>query len=343
MTKIIKMNSFDFEENELKEASKILKNNGTVVFPTETVYGLGANGLNEIAIKKIYNAKGRPSDNPLILHINKLEKMSEICYIDYSLLKKIKILTPGPITFVLNKKDIVPDAATGGRKTVAIRIPVHPIANKLLKMTDLPIAAPSANLSGKPSPTRPEHVIEDMNNRVDMIITAEELKYGIESTVLDLSNDVPTILRPGPIPPEKLEEIFGSIKIPDFVFGKVKADIALAPGMKYKHYSPDIPVILIEEKNNIEDEKKIILDEYKKRSNSIVLGYEELEEFYKKNNLNYEIISKRFEYYKISVKLFYLLRKYDKISENIIISGIKDKGIGIGIMNRIRKASTIIR
>ncbi|BBE31403.1 translation factor Sua5 [Tepiditoga spiralis] len=334
MTKIFNIDSLNLNNDKLKEAGLALKNGKTVIFPTETVYGLGANGLDETAIKKIYKAKGRPSDNPLILHLSNVEDIKKYAYINEELLNKIKKITPGPITFVLIKKEIVPDIVTANRETVAIRIPAHPIARELIKNAGVPIAAPSANISGKPSLTRSKDVIEEMNNRVDYIITSDDPDFGLESTVIDLTKKNVVLLRPGPISPEKLKDIFGKIEVPDFIYGKKEADIAIAPGMKYRHYSPEKPVILVKDfskdfKNDIKNFKKPVFFILKENL-----------KFIKNDGFDYEIIDKN--YFEFAVKLFALLRKYDKTHDAIIIESLKDEGIGIAIMNRLRKAASKI-
>lgn len=330
MTKIFNIDTFNIDLKIINEAAEALKNDETVIFPTETVYGLGANGLSVNAVEKIYQAKGRPSDNPLILHIAKLEDILKYTYFPYELFEKVESLVPGPITFVLKKKNVVPDIVTAGRDTVAIRIPAHPVANKIIEFSDLPIAAPSANLSGKPSPTYPDHVIEDMDGRVDYIISSGKLEFGIESTIINLTEKIPTLLRPGPISPEKIKEIFGDIKIPDFVYGKTDADIAIAPGMKYRHYAPESNVVIF---NDLD----INIDKYKE--NSIFLILKSNEKLAKSKKLNYDIISTDENHYEFAINLFYMLRKYDKKYKNIMVQSIEDKGIGIAIMNRLRKAA----
>ena len=214
MTLISKIDENDIDKYEINKHAEILRKGNTVIFPTETVYGLGANALDENAVSKIYEAKGRPSDNPLIVHIyekNQIHKLAK----DIS--DKANIVMdnfwPGPITIILNKKDIVPSRTSGGLNTVAIRMPSNVIARELLKQTDLPIAAPSANISGRPSPTRAKHVYEEMNNRVEGIILGGDCTFGLESTVLDMTGDTPTILRPGSITKEDLECVIGEVNI----------------------------------------------------------------------------------------------------------------------------------
>lgn len=248
MDTVIKKIMHDDSDDEIYEqAAEILKNGGLVAFPTETVYGLGADALDEKASAKIYAAKGRPSDNPLIVHIadkKDLEVLS--CDVNDMAVKAAEAFWPGPLTMILKKKDIVPDSITGGLGTVAIRMPSHPVTARLIKTSGVYIAAPSANISGKPSPTKAEHVIHDMNGRINMIIADYTVDIGVESTIVDLSEDVPTILRPGFITKKQLEDVLGEVKVDPAVMGNVADGIVpKAPGMKYKHYSPDANVVIV--------------------------------------------------------------------------------------------------
>lgn len=248
MDTVIKKIMHDDSDDEIYEqAAEILKNGGLVAFPTETVYGLGADALDEKASAKIYAAKGRPSDNPLIVHIadkKDLEVLS--CDVNDMAVKAAEAFWPGPLTMILKKKDIVPDSITGGLGTVAIRMPSHLVAARLIKTSGVYIAAPSANISGKPSPTKAEHVIHDMNGRINMIIADDTVDIGVESTIVDLSEDVPTILRPGFITKKQLEDVLGEVKVDPAVMGNVADGIVpKAPGMKYKHYSPDANVVIV--------------------------------------------------------------------------------------------------
>lgn len=248
MDTVIKKIMHDDSDDEIYEqAAEILKNGGLVAFPTETVYGLGADALDEKASAKIYAAKGRPSDNPLIVHIadkKDLEVLS--CDVNDMAVKAAEAFWPGPLTMILKKKDIVPDSITGGLGTVAIRMPSHHVAARLIKTSGVYIAAPSANISGKPSPTKAEHVIHDMNGRINMIIADDTVDIGVESTIVDLSEDVPTILRPGFITKKQLEDVLGEVKVDPAVMGNVADGIVpKAPGMKYKHYSPDANVVIV--------------------------------------------------------------------------------------------------
>lgn len=217
-----------------EQAGKILREGGLVAFPTETVYGLGADALDEKASAKIYAAKGRPSDNPLIVHIADIEALYKLsCEVPDKALKLADKFWPGPLTMILKKSDIVPDSITGGLGTVAIRMPSHKVAAELIRTSGVYIAAPSANTSGKPSPTRASHVIKDLSGKIDMIIEDDTVDIGVESTIIDLSEEVPTILRPGYITKEMFEEVIGGVRIDPAITEGVKSGVVpKAPGMK---------------------------------------------------------------------------------------------------------------
>ena len=248
METIVKTITHTEEDKKIYEqAGKILRAGGLVAFPTETVYGLGADALDAKASAKIYAAKGRPSDNPLIVHIADVNALYDLAAeVPEKALVLAKKFWPGPLTMILKKQDKVPDSITGGLGTVAIRMPSHPVAARLIKTSGVYIAAPSANISGKPSPTKAEHVIHDMNGRINMIIADDTVDIGVESTIVDLSEDVPTILRPGFITKKQLEYVLGEVKVDPAVMGNVADGIVpKAPGMKYKHYSPDANVVIV--------------------------------------------------------------------------------------------------
>ncbi len=232
----------------IEQAATILKNGGLVAFPTETVYGLGANGLDAAACKKIYEAKGRPSDNPLILHIAQKQALYEIVKcVPEKAEKLIDAFWPGPLTMIFEKKDCVPNEITGGHSTVAVRFPSHVVAQEIIKASALPIAAPSANSSGKPSPTKASHVIFDLEHKIDMIVDGGSAEVGLESTIVDVSGKIPMLLRPGAVTKEMIEEVIGQIEIDPTILSKPSSDVApKAPGMKYTHYSPKADVILVQ-------------------------------------------------------------------------------------------------
>ena len=236
------------DEKIYENAGEILRAGGLVAFPTETVYGLGADALDEAASAKIYAAKGRPSDNPLIVHIADMDAVYKLASeVPEAAVKLADRFWPGPLTMILKKSDIVPESITGGLGTVAIRMPSHKVAAELIRSSGVYIAAPSANTSGKPSPTLARHVIKDLSGKIDMIIADDTVDIGVESTIIDLSEDVPTILRPGFITKEMFEEVVGEVRIDPAITDGVKAGVVpKAPGMKYKHYAPDADLKIIE-------------------------------------------------------------------------------------------------
>ncbi len=234
----------------LLEAAQILRSGGLVAFPTETVYGLGANGLDDAAARKIYAAKGRPSDNPLILHISKEEELTPLVReVPEAARKLMKAFWPGPLTMIFSKSSIVPYGTTGGLDTVAVRMPSDPIANRMIALAGVPVAAPSANLSGRPSPTTANHVIEDMNGRIEMILDGGPVGIGVESTIVDVTGPVPMLLRPGAVTMEMLQDAIGETAVDPAITGPVAADVRpKAPGMKYRHYAPKAELVLVEER-----------------------------------------------------------------------------------------------
>ncbi len=232
----------------LAEAAQILLDGGLVAFPTETVYGLGANGLDDAAARKIYAAKGRPSDNPLILHISAATELKPLVRkVPETARKLMEAFWPGPLTMIFDKSDIVPYSTTGGLDTVAVRMPDDPVANRMIALAGVPVAAPSANLSGRPSPTTAQHVIEDMNGRIDMILDGGPVGIGVESTIIDVTGEIPMLLRPGAVTMEMLRDVVGEVAVDPAIAGPVAADVKpKAPGMKYRHYAPKAELVLVE-------------------------------------------------------------------------------------------------
>lgn len=235
------------DEKTPEIAAKILKEGGLVAIPTETVYGLGADGLNVDAVAKIFEAKGRPQDNPLILHISRAEEMERFCH---SIPKAAYILAekfwPGPLTIVLPARDVVPKRTTGGLSTVAVRCPDNGVTREIIRLAGVPVAAPSANISGKPSTTTAEHVIHDHDGKIDAIVDGGPCRVGVESTIVDLTEDRPRLLRPGGITPEQLLEVLGDLVVDKAVTAQIdKDEVVKAPGMKYRHYAPAEPVVIV--------------------------------------------------------------------------------------------------
>lgn len=328
----------------LEKAAFFLKKGETIGFPTETVYGLGANGLDPKAVKKIYEAKGRPSDNPLILHVSSEDMLKNLVSdIPEDAKKVMDKFWPGPITLVLPKSKVVPSIITAGLDTVAIRMPSHPLALKLIEKTGLPIAAPSANTSGKPSPTTAGHVWHDLKGKIKGLIDGGSTGIGVESTVLDLSGKVPTILRPGGITHEDLESIIGRVEYDPAL--KNSNEIPRAPGMKYTHYSPDAKVVLVKESTqNIAEKLKNISE--KDLSKDLKVGLMLSEESYEsiKDNLNTEIkienLGSREDLKEATAKIYSALRKLDEQKVDIIyVEMFEEKGIGVALMNRLFKAA----
>lgn len=236
----------------LRRPAECLKQGGLVAFPTETVYGLGADALNETAAKRIYEAKGRPSDNPLIVHIAKVEDMEMLAHVNEMALALAQAFWPGPLTIILPKKDVVPDGTTGGLDTVALRMPSHPAALELIRQSGVYVAAPSANTSGRPSPTKASHVVEDMKGKIEYIVDGGAVGIGIESTIVDVSGEKPTILRPGFITRKQLSQIIGEVDIDKALENPMDGIRPKAPGMKYTHYAPKGEMTLVESEERLE-------------------------------------------------------------------------------------------
>ncbi|MBO7288408.1 MAG: threonylcarbamoyl-AMP synthase [Clostridia bacterium] len=325
MTKII-------DTSDIESAAKCLKNGGTVVFPTETVYGLGADAFNPDAIEKIYIAKGRPSDNPLIVHISDI---SDVSFLARSITPNAKILMeifwPGPLTLIFKKKDNVPDKVTAGLDTVAVRYPSNETARKLIKQSGVLVAAPSANLSGSPSPTICEDVVSDLNGRVDYIIDGTGCEIGLESTVVDVSGDETVILRPGGITLEMIKEYIPNAKLDGGLIDE--KTIPKCPGLKYKHYSPKAELIVVQgERENV---RKYISSKLNKSRKAGVLSYGEAE--YENAELIINAGNNMEEY---AHNLFSALRTFDKKGITLIYAEFNiEDGMGVAVRNRLYKAA----
>ena len=353
-TTIVKLDKDQQLEEVLNLPANILENNGTVIFPTETVYGLGANALDDSAVSQIYQAKGRPSDNPLIVHIANYEILDQLAvHIKPYAYELMRRFWPGPITFVLEKHPDISLKVTGGLNTVAVRMPAHEVALKLIELSGKPIAAPSANLSGKPSPTSAKYVIQDMMNRVDCIVDGGDCIVGLESTVLDVTGDEPIILRPGKVTADEIAQVTGSCKV-DQAIKTDKIDEsgqAKSPGMKYKHYAPDAEVHVIV--GSTSSVIKALFEEAYKRVQNLqkvgILTFQEdievLKQLLKQDKHVEENTillsagsSKNWE--EFARVLFDSLRGFDdEKCDVILVRGVSDSGIGHAIMNRLKKAS----
>ncbi|MGN1317900.1 MAG: L-threonylcarbamoyladenylate synthase [Lachnospirales bacterium] len=327
----------------LNKAAEIIKSGGLVAFPTETVYGLGGDGLNPNASKKIYKAKGRPSDNPLILHISALSDLDRLVKdVGENARKLINSFWPGPLTLVFNKKDIVPKETSGGLDTVAIRFPENKVANLFISLCNTPIAAPSANTSGRPSPTRASHVEFDLSGKIDMIIDGGHCEFGLESTIVDVTkDDKPILLRPGSITVEMLKEVLGDIDIDKAVLTKLDVGEApKAPGMKYTHYSPSADVVIVKGDNDkiVEKINDLISQTNNKGFKTGVIATEENKDKYK--NTKVLVVGTKKLPETIASNLFKMLRKCDYYGiEKVFAEGLQEDELGLAIMNRLKKAA----
>lgn len=339
-TQVYYIDEDNINKSIIHKSSSAIRECGNVVFPTETVYGLGGNALCSEAVNKIFKAKGRPCDNPLIVHICCLDML--VYLIDEPLSQEAKKLIdkfwPGPLTLIFNKSIKVPVEVTAGLQTVAIRMPDNPIALQLIEDSGLPIAAPSANLSGKPSPTLADHVIEDLDGRVEIILCGNKSKVGVESTVLDMSGSVPTILRPGGVTKEQLEHEIGKVEIDK---GLLELNITpKSPGMKYTHYAPKGEMFIVKgcESKVVNKINELLSNAEVRGLNVGILASDETKNCYKSSTVlslgskdNLDIIASKF---------FSSLREFDKQKVQIIYAeAIEEKAIGIAVMNRMKKAA----
>lgn len=335
-TEHIKIENPEQQENDLIRAANILKNGGLVVFPTETVYGLGGNGLDATAAQKIYSAKGRPSDNPLIIHLARPEDAALYAIPNDTYNKLAKAFMPGPLTVILPKRENVPFAVTGGLDTVAVRCPSHPVAHKLIELAGIPIAAPSANLSGKPSPTRAAHVAEDLDGRVDMILDGGESEIGLESTIVTLDGDKLTLLRPGGITYDALCMVCKHVTVADAVTHRLADnERPLSPGMKYRHYAPAAPVVLLQG-----DPARVLafLQHEQQTRACAILCYDE-ETAHLQNQYLFPV-GRQADLAAQAKRLFSALREADETPAEIIYAHLPPmEGIGLALYNRMIRAA----
>lgn len=330
MTKIIKINPASPEPAKIKYAADAIRGGGTVAFPTETVYGLGADALNPDAVRAVFKAKGRPADNPLIVHIAEMDDLRVLAKRPpkkaYEL---IKSFWPGPLTIILRRKAVVPDIVTGGLDTVALRMPDNKIALSLIKKSGVPLVAPSANLSGKPSPTKAADVAADLLGKVDVIIDGGKARIGIESTVIDMTTIPPTLLRPGGLPVEEIEMVIGPVRR---LSASDKNFPARSPGMKYRHYAPRANMVIVEG-----DIRKLAVKGLKEGKKVGILTFQK--------GINIEGCVTRYAGSRpetVAKRLFDILRSFDKAGVDLIISeqyGYGGEGLKLGIADRLLRAA----
>ena len=321
-------------QQDILEAAQILRSGGIVAIPTETVYGLAGNALRGSCVKKIFEAKGRPSDNPLIVHISDISQWAPLVKaIPESALALAEKFWPGPLTIILPKSDIIPDEICGGLDTVAVRMPSDETARAIIDECSFPLAAPSANTSGKPSPTSADHVAADLDGRIDAVVNGGECSVGIESTVITLATDVPRLLRPGGITPEMLTEVLGEIEIDDAVYNKLQEGAAAAsPGMKYKHYSPGAEVILL--KGSYEN--YISFARENADSTTVLLCFEGEEV----SDISCVTYGKKDDPSSQAKQIFDALRKLDEIGAKKVFARFpENEGVGLAVFNRLVRAA----
>ena len=335
-TEHIKITNITAQEDDLARAASILREGGLVVFPTETVYGLGGDATRDEAAKKIYAAKGRPSDNPLIIHIANPADAEAYAVTNELYYQLAKAFMPGPLTVILPRRESIPKSTTGGLDSVAVRCPAHPVAHKLIEFCGFPIAAPSANLSGKPSPTSASHVAQDMDGRVDMIIDGGESEIGLESTIVKIDGDGLILLRPGGITCDALSLVCEKVTIADAVLHQLaENERPLSPGMKYRHYAPTAPLVLLSGKD--EDVLKYLKDETRAR-NCAILCYDEECDALAGNTL-FPIGNKN-DLATQAHKLFAALRQADGTDAEIIYAHLPpQEGLGLALYNRLIRAA----
>lgn len=340
ITRIVSVDENLIDEHIMKEAGNIIKNGGLVAFPTETVYGLGGDALNPKSAAKIYAAKGRPSDNPLIVHISNMDALHKIVIdIPKAGYELAKAFWPGPLTLIFRKSEIVPKETTGGLETVAVRMPSHKTALSFIEASGGYVAAPSANISGKPSPTLAKYVAEDMDGRIDMIIDGT-IGIGLESTIVDLTEGTPVILRPGYITKEMLEKVVESVEVDQTILEGNSKMAPKAPGMKYRHYAPkgDLTIVAGESCEVIKKINELVKEAKEKGEKVGVIGTTENITFYRADSI--KCVGSKKEEEAIAKSLYQILREFDDENVTMIYSeSFSTAGIGQAIMNRLLKAA----
>lgn len=325
----------EIEDDKIREASNEIKNGNLVIFPTETVYGIGANALNDEACKNIFKAKDRAGDNPLIVHVNNLEMIKQIVDEPSEIEKKlINAFCPGPFTIILKAKNIIPKSVTAGLDTVGIRMPLNKVANKLIEYAGVPIAAPSANVSGRPSGTNIEDIKNEFDGKVSVILDGGNVDIGLESTVVRVINNIVKILRPGKITKEDIEKLGLEVDIDKNILGKYDGkEKVLSPGMKYRHYAPNTKCMMVYCNNEEKMVEKI--REISESKNTLIICRDKN---YDKYNVEYKIkMGNTLE--EMAHNIFSILRKVDKYNVDlVIIEGMEKEGLGLALNNRLLRA-----
>jgi L-threonylcarbamoyladenylate synthase len=342
-TVVLKVDPHRPEPDKIRVAAEVLRKGGLVAFPTETVYGLGANALDEKAVMRIFEAKERPADNPIIVHVANRDDIYVLAeHVPQVAEKLIDEFWPGPLTLLFVKSDAVPSAVTAGLATVAVRMPSHAVAHALITEAGVPVAAPSANLAGKPSPTSAKHVLDDLSGRIEVLIDGGEIGYGVESTVLDLTTEPPAVLRPGPITVEELQRVVGGVEVHPIARAEVPVEVAIArsPGMKYRHYAPAAEVVVVEgplegiikKAQELADARRILGEKVG------IMATEETAPKYRADVV--KVVGSRLDPRTVAKNLFRVLRELDEEGVKFVVAeGLEPTGIGLAVMNRLRKAA----
>ena len=323
-TLIIKIDPLRIDEDKLKKISEVARNGGLVAFPTETVYGLGTNAFKEDAVRRLFEVKMRPPDNPVSVLVSNFDQVERLAHIDEMARKLMDAFFPGPITVVMRSKPEVPSIVTAGTGKVAVRMPNHPIALKIVELAEVPLATPSANISGKPSPTKAEHVMEDFMGKIDVIVDGGETGIGIESTVVDVTSKPPKVLRLGAIPVEEIEEIIGDVEVVE------------APSMKYAHYKPNAKVIIVfgEKRDAVLRKIEELVKECRLKGLKVGVGLKKMDE-----RIRAEVMVEMGESVDVYAKnVFNVLREFEQVDVGIV-EGLRGKGLAKAVMNRLLKAS----
>jgi len=335
-TEVLKINQFNIGPDQINKAADVIKSGGLVAFPTETVYGLGADALSPVACAKIFQAKNRPLEDPLIVHIADKQDLFKVAREIYKItLDLIDAFWPGPLTVVLKKQEVIPDIITGGLDTIAVRMPNHKIALNLIREAQTPIAAPSANIFGRPSPTTAQHVLEDLDGKINLVIDGGSADIGVESTIVDLTQDPFCVLRPGGVGIEELRRIIPQV-------GLYKKDGILSPGMYPRHYAPNAKILIVEGSGKMQAEKvKDIAHEFDLQGYrfGILAKFENKDRY---GDFNVKLLGPGNDLVACAASLFSALRDFDKDQVDVIIAeAVKEEGLGIAIMDRLRKASGV--